>query len=201
MNSPMGKWRLNFPLPFHHMVRTILFSLLLCSCQYNCLHFVRQLTNYFSIESIISFPKPMRKVSFHFLFLSLLHSLLSNQRGMKGKAIYLHFLLPGSPLCLFTTYYFNPLLTICSTSLLQQQKKISFFPFSSESKAWTSRRAMCPAHPLNIVSSHKTSSGNHYSPEQGNQTQHVQRHQKSSNSLLELPQVFPGSKIYFNTVR
>lgn len=86
------------------MVRTILFSLLLCSCQYNCLHFVRQLTNYFSIESIISFPKPMRKVSFHFLFLSLLHSLLSNWRGMKGKAE-----VPESNLLTFSPTWFSSL--------------------------------------------------------------------------------------------
>lgn len=43
------------------------------------------------------------------------------------RAICWHYLLPGSPLCLFATYYFNPLLPICSASPLKRKKNISFF--------------------------------------------------------------------------
>lgn len=84
LNSSMGKWGLSFPLPFHHVDSFACFSAATRIIVYTLLH--GNLLTDFSIESIISFPKPMRKVSFHFLFLLLLHSLLSDWGGTKGKA-------------------------------------------------------------------------------------------------------------------
>lgn len=78
----------------------------------------------------VSYPlqKTWGKFSFpfHSYFPSILHSAIwekwrERQRGRESNLLIFssHFLLPGFPLCLFATYYFNPLLTSCSSRLPQ----------------------------------------------------------------------------------
>lgn len=126
------------------------------------------LYNHFSTSLSIGsiFPKAIRKISLHFPFLFPFCSSLSTggemkQRAGGERAICLYFL------CIFP----YPFSFLCWPSvqipapppLKKKQPKNSLFShFSSQSRAWASRRAMCPVCSLWIVSSHKRSSGNHY---------------------------------------
>lgn len=153
LKSPMGKWRLNFPLPFHHMDRTILFSLLLCSRQNNCLPFVTQLINLLLYWKYHLFSKTHEK---SFLSLSILISLAffvtqlrrneGEGRGIREQSAYIFSYLVLLSACL------PPITSILCWPSVQpphsNNKINSFLPFCSQSKAWASRRAMCPACPL-----------------------------------------------------
>lgn len=161
-------WGLSSTLPSHHTDRTLL------SVSPASVHLPKwvftsnnHLSMHLSAESIIPSPKNMRKVFLPFPFLFPFHSPLSNLGEMKGKAegereqspyIFFTFSLtwfPSLPVC-------NLLLQSSAYQLFIQTAPILLSHFYSQSKAWTSRGAMCPAHPLWIVSSHKRSSGIHY---------------------------------------
>lgn len=205
LNSSMGKWGLNFPLPFHHVDSFAFFSAATRIIVYTLLH-SNLLTN-FSIESIISFPKPMRNVSFHFLFLFLLHSLLSDWGGRKGKAeVSESNLLTFSPTWLSSLPVCHLLLQSSADHLFSlpapKKKKKILFSFLLIKQSLNIKESHVSSLPsVDCQQSQDIIWKSLHTRKQGNQTQHVQRHQKSSNLLLELPQVFPGSKIYFNTVR
>lgn len=106
-----------------------------------------------NIESI--FPKAMWKVSLCFpllFFPSILQRVMGEKwRGKQGRrATFFFFFLSLLP-------SFIPLPTICSNTT---PKKHHFSHFL-QSRAWASRRSMCPVWSLWIVSHHKRSSGNH----------------------------------------
>lgn len=155
LNSLMGKWRLSFTLPFYHMDRTILFSLLLCSHQNHCLLFVaQQLINLLQYWKYHLFSKTHKK---SFLSLSILISLAfftkqlvrneEEDRDIREQSAYIFSYLVLLSACLPPTTS-----VLCWPSVQpphSKKEKKSFFPFSSQSKGWTSRRAlMCPACPL-----------------------------------------------------
>lgn len=72
---------------------------------------------YLHAEKFTSSPKTTRKIALSISLQSSTEQLGRTEgecRGKESNVLFSTFLLPGCPLYLLITYYFNPLLTICS---------------------------------------------------------------------------------------